>query len=93
VISAAIPAPQVPVVPLPLTSVVGVPRAPHRPPAWRHRRTPRSGLYEGRAAVELVVWMIAQVGNSDDIIDSRRTSSTGTQRSIYAATFEVVPGP
>ena len=68
-ISAAIPDPSVPVVPLPLPSVVGVFERLTGNPAWRHFEFLANGLYEGRAEVELVVRMIAQVGNYDYIID------------------------
>ncbi|MGH8565492.1 MAG: hypothetical protein ACREXW_15955 [Gammaproteobacteria bacterium] len=67
-ISAAIADPQVPVVPLPLHNVVGVFERVTGNPEWRHFEFV-SGLYEGRAEVELVVRMIAQVGNYDYIID------------------------
>lgn len=67
-ISAALPDPQLPVVPLPLENVVGVFERVTGNPAWRHFEF-LSGLYEGRAEVELVVRMIAQVGNYDYIVD------------------------
>ena len=68
-ISAAIPDPQAPVVPLPLDNVVGIFERLTGNPAWRHFEFISGGLYEGRAEVELVVRMIAQVGNYDYSID------------------------
>jgi len=70
-VSAAIPDPEVPVVPLELPNVVGVFERVTGNPAWRHFEQFASGgpLYEGRADVELVVRMIAQVGNYDYMID------------------------
>ena len=71
VISAAIPGQGVPVVPLPLENVIGVFERVTGNPLWRHYElfAPRGPLYEGRAEVELVVRMIAQVGNYDYQID------------------------
>ncbi len=71
VISAAIPDPSVPVVPLPLENVVGVFERVTGNPLWRHFElfSPNGPTYEGRAEVELVVRMIAQVGNYDYLID------------------------
>lgn len=67
-VSAAIPDPSVPVVPLPLPRVLGVFERLTGAPAWRHFESFR-GRYEGRAEVELVVRSIAQVGNYDYAID------------------------
>ena len=68
-VSAAIPDPSVPVVPLPLPRVVGVFERLTGDPAWRHFEPFSGGAYEGRAEVELVVRSIAQVGNYDYLID------------------------
>ena len=70
-ISAAIPDPGVPVVPLELTNVVGIFERVTGNPTWRHFELFAGGgpLYEGRAEVELVVRMIAQVGNYDYMVD------------------------
>jgi primary-amine oxidase len=68
-VSAAIPDPSVPVVPLPLSNVVGVFERLTGNPAWRHFELFSGGLYEGRAEVELVVRSISQVGNYDYMID------------------------
>jgi primary-amine oxidase len=68
-ISAALPDPQLPVVPLPLPRVVGVFERVTGNPVWRHFEFFAGGLYEGRAEVELVVRMIAQVGNYDYVVD------------------------
>ena len=70
-ISAAIPDPNVPVVPLELQNVVGIFERVTGNPVWRHYEQFASGgpLYEGRAEVELVVRMIAQAGNYDYMID------------------------
>lgn len=71
VISAAIPDPQIPVIPLPLQNVIGIFERVTGNPEWRHFElfAPGGPAYEGRAEVELVVRMIAQVGNYDYIID------------------------
>jgi primary-amine oxidase len=71
VIPAAIPDPSVPVVPLPLDNVIGVFERVTGNPLWRHFElfSPGGPQYEGRAEVELVVRMIAQVGNYDYMID------------------------
>ena len=69
VVSAAIPDPTVPVVPLPLSKVVGVFERLTGSPAWRHFEQFSGGAYEGRAEVELVVRSIAQVGNYDYLLD------------------------
>ncbi len=68
-VAAAIPDPDLPVIPLPLQSVVGVFERVTGNPAWRHFELFSGGLYEGRAEVELVVRAIAQVGNYDYAID------------------------
>jgi primary-amine oxidase len=68
-ISAALPDPTVPVVPLPLPAVVGVFERVTGNPIWRHYEFLANGAYEGRAEVELMVRMIAQVGNYDYLID------------------------
>jgi len=67
-VAAALPDPSVPVVPLRLPLVVGVFERLTGDPAWRHFESFR-GRYEGRAAVELVVRSISQVGNYDYLID------------------------
>ncbi|MET0208879.1 MAG: tyramine oxidase, partial [Burkholderiaceae bacterium] len=67
-VAAAIPDPSVPVVPLPLPRVVGIFERLTGDPAWRHFESLR-GRYEGRAAVELVVRSISQVGNYDYLVD------------------------
>lgn len=68
-ISAAIPDPARPVVPLALPKVVGVFERLTGNPAWRHFEQFSGGRYEGRAEVELVIRSIAQVGNYDYMID------------------------
>jgi primary-amine oxidase len=68
-ISAALPDPTVPVVPLPLPAVVGIFERVTGNLVWRHYEFLAGGAYEGRAEVELVVRMIAQVGNYDYVID------------------------
>ena len=68
-VSAAIPDPSVPVVPLPLPKVIGVFERLTGNPAWRHFEQFAGGAYEGRAEVELVVRSIAQVGNYDYLLD------------------------
>lgn len=70
-VSAAIPVPEIPVVPLDLLQVVGIFERLTGNPAWRHFElfagpTP---AYEGRADVELVVRTISQVGNYDYLFD------------------------
>ena len=69
VVSAAIPDPTVPVLPLPLPRVLGVFERLTGSPAWRHYEQFSGGAYEGRAEVELVVRSIAQVGNYDYLLD------------------------
>src|SRR5688572_5932996 len=70
-IPSAIPDPTVPVVPLPMDNVIGVFERVTGNPLWRHYElfSPGGPQYEGRAEVELVVRMIAQVGNYDYMID------------------------
>jgi primary-amine oxidase len=68
-ISAALPDPTLPVVPLPLPKVMGVFERLTGNPVWRHFEQFSGGNYEGRAEVELVVRSIAQVGNYDYMID------------------------
>jgi primary-amine oxidase len=70
-VSAAIPVPEIPVVPLPLPQVVGIFERLTGNPAWRHFElfAGPQPAYEGRADVELVVRSIAQVGNYDYLID------------------------
>ncbi|MFN0060251.1 MAG: hypothetical protein ACKVX7_17470 [Planctomycetota bacterium] len=67
-ISAALPDPDLPVIPLPLDNVIGIFERVTGNPVWRHFEF-LTGQYEGRAEVELVVRMIAQVGNYDYVID------------------------
>jgi primary-amine oxidase len=69
VVAAAIPDPNVPVVPLPLQAVVGVFERVTGNPAWRHFELFAGGAYEGRAEVELVVRSISQLGNYDYMMD------------------------
>lgn len=68
-VAAAIPDPSLPVIPLPLSRVIGVFERLTGSPAWRHYEQFSNGAYEGRAEVELVVRSIAQVGNYDYLID------------------------
>lgn len=70
-ISATLPDAEEPVVPLPLEKVIGLFERVTGNPVWRHFEFFATGgpLYEGRAEVELVVRMIAQVGNYDYMID------------------------
>ncbi|MEO8751149.1 MAG: tyramine oxidase [Casimicrobiaceae bacterium] len=70
-VSAAIPVPGIPVVPLPLPQVVGVFERLTGNPAWRHFELFAGPVpaYEGRAEVELVVRSIAQLGNYDYMVD------------------------
>ncbi len=68
-VSAAIPDPSVPVVPLPLPHVVGIFERVADKPAWRHFELFSGGLLESRAGVELVVRTISQVGNYDYLVD------------------------
>ena len=69
-VAAAIPDPSLPVIPLPLSRVIGVFERLTGNPAWRHyEQFAPGGAYEGRAEVELVVRSIAQVGNYDYAID------------------------
>ena len=68
-VAAAIPDPSLPVIPLPLSRVMGVFERLTGNPAWRHFEQFSNGAYEGRAEVELVVRSIAQLGNYDYLID------------------------
>ena len=70
-ISAAIPVPGIPVVPLDLFQVVGIFERLTGNPAWRHFELFAGPVpaYEGRADVELVVRTISQVGNYDYLFD------------------------
>jgi len=70
-VSAAIPDPSVPVVPLPLPEVVGIFERLTGNPAWRHFElfAGPAPAYEGRAEVELVVRSISQLGNYDYMVD------------------------
>src|SRR5688572_7862791 len=70
-IPSAIPDPTVPVVPLPMDNVIGIFERVTGNPVWRHFElfSPGGPRYEGRAEVELVVRMIAQVGNYDYMVD------------------------
>ncbi len=82
VISAALPDPSLPVVPLPLARVVGVFERLTGSPAWRHFEQFAGGAYEGRAEVELVVRSIAQVGNYDYLLDWVFTQSGAIRAEI-----------
>jgi primary-amine oxidase len=70
-ISAAIPVPGLPVLPLLQENVIGVYERVTGNAEWRHFElfAPGGPVYEGRAEVELVVRMAAQVGNYDYIVD------------------------
>jgi len=68
-VAAAIPDPSLPVIPLPLSRVMGVFERLTGNPAWRHFEQFSNSAYEGRAEVELVVRSIAQLGNYDYLID------------------------
>ena len=68
-VAAAIPDPTLPVIPLPLSHVIGVFERLTGNPAWRHYEQFANGAYEGRAEVELVVRSIAQLGNYDYLLD------------------------
>jgi primary-amine oxidase len=96
VISAAIPDPTVPVVPLPLSRVVGVFERLTGSPAWRHFEQFSGGRYEGRAEVELVVRSIAQVGNYDYLVDWIFTQHAGIRVEVgltgIDAAKAVLPG-
>ena len=76
-VAAAIPDPVLPVIPLPLSRVMGVFERLTGNPAWRHFEQFAGGAYEGRAGVELVVRSIAQVGNYDYLVDWIFTQSGG----------------
>ncbi len=90
VVSAALPDPTVPVVPLPLSRVIGVFERLTGSPAWRHFEQLSNGAYEGRAEVELVVRSIAQVGNYDYLLDWVFTQS-GVIRAEIGLTGIVAP--
>lgn len=90
VVSAALPDPTVPVVPLPLSRVIGVFERLTGSPAWRHFEQLSNGAYEGRAEVELVVRSIAQVGNYDYLLDWVFTQS-GSIRAEIGLTGIVAP--
>lgn len=94
VISAAIPDPTVPVVPLPLENVVGVFERVTGNPAWRHFElfAPGGPQYEGRAEVELVVRMIAQVGNYDYMVDWVFTQAGGIRVDVSLTGIDVAKG-
>lgn len=82
VVSAAIPDPSVPVVPLPLARVIGVFERLTTSPSWRHFEQFAGGAYEGRAEVELVVRSISQVGNYDYLLDWVFTQNGGIRAEI-----------
>ncbi len=90
VVSAAIPDPSVPVVPLPLSRVMGVFERLTGSPQWRHFEQLSGGAYEGRAEVELVVRSIAQVGNYDYLLDWVFTQN-GSIRAEIGLTGIVAP--
>ena len=83
-VAAAIPNPDLPVIPLPLSRVIGIFERLTGDPAWRHfeQFAPGGGAYEGRAAVELVVRSIAQVGNYDYLVDWIFTQSGGMRAEV-----------
>jgi primary-amine oxidase len=81
VIAAALPDPKLPVVPLQLPRVVGIFERLTGDPVWRHFESFR-GRYEGRAAVELVVRSISQVGNYDYLIDWVFTQDGGLRAEV-----------
>jgi primary-amine oxidase len=91
VISAAIPDPVLPVVPLPLDDVVGIFERRTGNPEWRHFEF-LSGLYEGRAAVELVVRTIAQVGNYDYMVDWIFTQSGAIRVEVHLTGIDIDKG-
>jgi primary-amine oxidase len=90
-ISAAIPDPDVPVIPLPLDNVVGIFERRTGNPEWRHFEF-LSGAYEGRAAVELVVRMIAQVGNYDYMVDWIFTQSGALRVEVHLTGIDIQKG-
>ncbi len=90
VVSAALPDPSVPVVPLPLSRVMGVFERLTGSPQWRHFEQLSGGAYEGRAEVELVVRSIAQVGNYDYLLDWVFTQN-GSIRAEIGLTGIVAP--
>ena len=83
-VAAAIPDPNLPVIPLPLSRVIGVFERLTGDPAWRkyEQFAPGGGAYEGRAAVELVVRSIAQVGNYDYLVDWIFTQGGGIRTEV-----------
>jgi primary-amine oxidase len=94
VISAAIPDPDLPVIPLPLDNVVGVFERLTGHPSWRHFEffSPGGPKYEGRASVELVVRMIAQVGNYDYIIDWIFTQHGAIRTEVFLTGIDAAKG-
>jgi primary-amine oxidase len=90
VVAAALPDPTVPVVPLPLSRVMGVFERLTGSPNWRHFEQLSNGAYEGRAEVELVVRSIAQVGNYDYLLDWVFTQN-GSIRAEIGLTGIVAP--
>jgi len=91
VISAAIPDPDLPVIPLPLENVVGIFERRTGNPEWRHFEF-LSGQYEGRAAVELVVRTIAQVGNYDYMVDWIFTQSGTIKVEVHLTGIDIDKG-
>jgi primary-amine oxidase len=91
VVSAAIPDPNVPVIPLPLDNVIGVFERVTGNPAWRHYElfAPGGPRYEGRAEVELVVRMIASVGNYDYMIDWVFTQAGGIRVDVSLTGIDI----
>lgn len=94
VISAAIPDPDVPVVPLPVQDVVGIFERRTGNPIWRHFEafSPGGPTYEGRAEVELVVRMASQVGNYDYIIDWIFTQAGAIRVEVSLTGLDVAKG-
>jgi primary-amine oxidase len=92
VISAALPDPKLPVIPLPLDNVIGLFERVTGNPIWRHYEAfaPGGPQYEGRAEVELVVRMAAQLGNYDYVIDWI-FSQSGTIRAEVSLTGIDIP--
>ena len=94
VISAAIPDPDLPVIPLPLDSVVGVFERLTGNPSWRHYElfSPGGPQYEGRASVELVVRMMAQVGSYDYVIDWIFTQNGAIRTEVFLTGIDAPKG-
>ena len=94
IISAAIPDPELPVVPLELPNVLGIFERVTGNPVWRHYEQFASDgpLYEGRAEVELVVRMIAQVGNYDYMIDWVFTQAGAIRIDVSLTGIDVAKG-